>query len=121
MHNQALANELAARFYAARGFRVIADAYLRNARDCYNTWGATGKVVQLEAHYAQLRAQIPASSLTATIETPVARFDAETVVKATQTLSSEINLANVIEKLMRLAVEHAGAERGAVRLARKHS
>ena len=50
--------------------------------------------------------------LTATVDTPVIQFDAATVVKASQTLSSEINLARLIEKLMRLAIEHAGAERG---------
>jgi PAS domain S-box-containing protein len=112
VHNEALANEHAARFYAARGFSTIADAYLRNARDCYKSWGAIGKVWQLEANYPQLRAQVLSSSLTATIDTPVVQFDIETVVKTSQTLSSEINLPNLIEKLMQLAVEHAGAERG---------
>src|SRR5438876_4745946 len=32
IHNEALSNEIAARFYAARGFEKIADAYLREAR-----------------------------------------------------------------------------------------
>jgi predicted ATPase len=44
VHNQALAAELAARFYAARGFDTIARAYLRDARHSYLQWGATGKV-----------------------------------------------------------------------------
>ena len=44
--------------------------------------------------------------------TPVRQLDVETVVKASQALSSEIVLPTLIEKLMRLAVEHAGAERG---------
>ncbi|HTD15105.1 MAG TPA: serine/threonine-protein kinase PknK [Chthoniobacterales bacterium] len=44
VHSEALANELAARFYAARGFEKIAHAYLRDARYCYVCWGATGKV-----------------------------------------------------------------------------
>ncbi len=48
VHNEALANELAARFYAARGFEKIAHAYLRNARHCYLRWGADGKVRQLD-------------------------------------------------------------------------
>jgi signal transduction histidine kinase len=112
VHNEALAHEVAARFYAGRGLDTIAHAYLRSARNCYDRWGATGKVRQLEARYAQLRTQAGAYSLTATIDTPVAQFDAETVVKASQTLSSEIALPKLIEKLMRLAVEHAGAERG---------
>ena len=49
VHNEALANELAARFYAACGFEQIAHLYLRNARDCYLRWGADGKVRQLDA------------------------------------------------------------------------
>src|SRR5262249_13954367 len=47
VHNEALANELAARFYAARGFEQIAHLYLRSARRCYMTWGADAKVRQL--------------------------------------------------------------------------
>src|SRR5258706_10121571 len=44
--------------------------------------------------------------------TPVRQLDVETVVKASQALSSEIVLPTLIETLMRIAVEHAGAERG---------
>ena len=44
VHNESLANELAARFYATRGFETIAHAYMRNAWLCYLRWGATGKV-----------------------------------------------------------------------------
>ena len=55
VHNEALANELAARFYAARGFEQIAHLYLRNARDCYLRWGADGKVRQLDQLHPWLR------------------------------------------------------------------
>jgi hypothetical protein len=48
VHNEALANELATRFYAARDFEKIAHAYLRDARYCYLRWGADGKVRQLD-------------------------------------------------------------------------
>ena len=48
VHNEALANELAAHFYTARGFEKIAHAYLRDARYCYLRWGADGKVRQLD-------------------------------------------------------------------------
>ena len=109
---RALAHEVAARFYAARGFEAIAHTYLRNARNCYDRWGAFGKVKQLDELYPRLREErVPASS-TSTIGTPVGQLDVETVVKASQALSSEIVLSKLIEKLMRIAVEHAGAERG---------
>jgi PAS domain S-box-containing protein len=112
VQNEALANEMAARFYAMRGFETISHAYLRNARNCYDRWGALGKVKQLEALYPHLRQeQIPTSAV-ATIGTSVQQLDVETVVKASQALSSEIVLSKLIDKLMRIVVEHAGAERG---------
>ena len=48
IHNEALAYELAARFYAARGFEEFAHVYLQNARYGYLRWGADGKVRQLD-------------------------------------------------------------------------
>ncbi len=117
---KALAYEVAARFYAARGFETIADAYLRNARYCYLRWGADGKVQQLDQLYPHLAApegQRPVS-LNTTIGTPVGQLDAETVAKASQALSSEIVLPKLIERLMRIAVEHAGAGRGLLILMR---
>ena len=59
VHNEALACETAARFYAARGFEDIADMYLGRARDNYLRWGADGKVRQLEARYPQLTVADP--------------------------------------------------------------
>jgi predicted ATPase/signal transduction histidine kinase len=112
IHIEALAYEIAARFYAARGFQAFADAYFRDARNCYERWGADGKVRQLDACYPWLVTQVAPSSLAATIDTPVTEFDAVTIVKASQTLSGEISLPTLIEKLMRLALEHAGADRG---------
>ena len=64
VHNEALANELAARFYTACGFEQIAHLYLRNARDCYLRWGADGKVRQLDARlYPRLRHRTAAAHL----------------------------------------------------------
>jgi hypothetical protein len=67
VHNEAIANELAARFYATRGFETIAHAYLRNARYCYSRWGAAGKVRQLEHRHPQLREELASSRPTTTI------------------------------------------------------
>jgi PAS domain S-box-containing protein len=112
VQNEGLAHEVAARFYAVRGFEAIAQMYLRNARNCYDRWGALGKVKQLDERYPHLREERVPASVSSTIGTPVRQLDVETVVKASQTLSSEIVLGELIEKLMRIAVEHAGAERG---------
>jgi PAS domain S-box-containing protein len=112
VHNEALAYELAARFYAARGFEEFAHVYLRNARYGYLRWGADGKVRQLERLHPYLCEAPAAASATATIGARVEQLDVGTVLKAAQAVSGEIVLAKLIERLMRIAVEHAGAERG---------
>jgi PAS domain S-box-containing protein len=111
IHNEAVANELAAQFYRTRGFETVAHAYLRNARDCYLRWGADGKVEQLEIRYPRLRGS-GSLARSAMIASPLGQLDAETVVKALQALSSEMVLPKLIEKLVRIAVQHAGADRG---------
>jgi PAS domain S-box-containing protein len=118
VQNEALAHEITAQFYRARGVETIADTYLRNARNCYDRWGALGKVKQLDERYPQLREERVPASTTATIGTPVGQLDVETVVRASQALSSEMVLPKLIEKLMRIALEHAGAERGLLILLR---
>jgi PAS domain S-box-containing protein len=112
VQNEGLAHESAARFYLARGFDTVAHAYLRNARNCYDRWGALGKVKHLDQLYPNLRQERISTSPAATIGTAVGQLDLQTVVKASQALSSEIVLPRLIEKLMRIAVEHAGAGRG---------
>jgi len=112
IHNEALANELASRFYAARGFEKIARVYLQDARYGYLRWGADGKVRQLEKLHPYLRdAPVPPSPTT-TIGAPVERLDVGTVLKAAQAVSGEIVLGELIKTLLRIAIEHAGAERG---------
>jgi len=112
VHNEALANELAARFYAARGFEKIARAYLQDARYGYLRWGADGKVRQLDEIYPYLREQEPTPAPTSTIGAPVEQLDLATVIKVSQAVSGEIVLEMLIDTLMRTAIEQAGAERG---------
>ena len=112
VHNEALDYELAARFYAARGFEDIAHLYLRNARYGYLRWGADGKVQQLDEMYPHLRTEEPAPGPTSTIGAPLQHLDLATVIKVSQAVSGEIVLEKLIETLLKTAVEHAGAERG---------
>jgi tetratricopeptide (TPR) repeat protein len=51
VQNEALAFELAARFYEAEGFEEIAHLYMRSSRHCYLRWGADGKVWHLDESY----------------------------------------------------------------------
>ncbi len=111
VHNEALADELAARFYAARGFEDIAHLYLRKARYGYLRWGADGKVRQLDDLYPQL-AEKHLRATGSTIETPVEHLDLATIIKVSQAVSGEMDLPKLVNLLMDKAIEHAGAERG---------
>src|ERR1700676_1138960 len=111
IHNEALANELASRFYAARGFEKIARVYLQDARYGYLRWGADGKVRQLDRLHPNLAAP-ETHGPTANIGSSVQQLDVATVVKASQAVSSEIVLSKLIERLMTIALENAGADRG---------
>jgi predicted ATPase/signal transduction histidine kinase/GAF domain-containing protein len=119
VHNEALAYELAARFYAGRGFEEFARVYLRHARDRYLRWGADGKARQLEHLYSHLRGDEHAPAPTSTIGALVEHLDFATVVKVSQAVSGEIVLEKLLDTLMRTAVEHAGARRGLLIVPRK--
>jgi len=118
VHNEAIAYELAARFYAARGFQKFADAYLLEARYCYQRWGADGKVAQLDQLYPHLKKAGSTSTQTGTISMPAELLDLATVIKVSQQVSGEMDLDKLIDNLMRTAIEHAGAERGLLILPR---
>jgi len=111
VQDEGTANELAAQFCLQRGLERFAHSYLRNARYCYLRWGALGKVKQLDERYPAI--EQPNTLLPiATIETPVEKLDLGTVMKASQAVSGEIVLEQLVQTLMAIAVEHAGAERG---------
>ena len=112
VHNEALACELAARFYAAHGFQEIENLYLRRARYGYLRWGAEGKVRQLDQLHPHLREKERATATTSTIGGPVEQLDLATVIKVSQTVSGEIVLEKLLDTLLRTAIKHAGATRG---------
>jgi PAS domain S-box-containing protein len=113
-----MANELAARFYAARGFEAIAQMYLRNARYCYLRWGADGKVRQLDALYPYLRGEVSPPGQATRIAAPVEHLDLAAIIRVSQATSGEIVLEKLINTLMRTALEQAGAERSLLILGR---
>ena len=112
VHDEAIAFELAARFHGDRGFADIARLYLGHARSAYLRWGADGKVRQLDRLHPQLRQDRSAADPAATMETPVEQLDLTTVIAVSQALSGEMVLDTLVQRLMRTALEHAGAERG---------
>src|SRR5262249_2274579 len=118
VQNEALANEVAARFYAARGFQTISQTYLRNARYGYLRWGADGKVRQLDKLHPHLRSEEIGTAQIGTIGAPLEQLDLATVIKVSQTVSGEMILEKLLDTLMRTAIEHAGAERALLVLLR---
>ena len=117
--NEAIANELAARFYFDRDFETTAYAYLRNARYCYSRWGAAGKVRQLEQRFPGLHEEQALPSGTTTVATPVEQLDLATVIKLSQAVTGTIVLERLLITIMRTAIEQAGAERGLLILQRR--
>jgi AAA ATPase domain len=115
VQNEGLANELAAQFYLKRGIEKVARSYLRESRYCYLRWGALGKVQQLDERYPAIEEQTSVRPIT-TIGTSVEQLDLGTVVKASHAVAGEIVLEKLIETLMVIALEHAGAERALLTL-----
>jgi len=123
IQEEALANELAAKFYLELGNAKIAQLYLMDARYCYLKWGAVAKVKDLEERYPQLLSRGGYSSAIAainntktTLETSGANsievLDLVTVMKASQAISGEIVLDKLLTKLMKILIENAGAQKG---------
>jgi PAS domain S-box-containing protein len=118
VQNEGLAHELAAQYYLAHGLETAGYAHLRNARNCYDRWGAHGKVKQFDHLYPHLKEDRSTPGTTNTIVAPNELLDLATVIKVSQAASGEILLEKLIDKLMRSAVELAGAERGLLILPR---
>jgi predicted ATPase/signal transduction histidine kinase/GAF domain-containing protein len=117
-HVQALAHELAGEFHHIRGLYTSARSHYRNARDCYQRWGAHGKVAGLEARGGILRAQASLSRPSISISVGQDSLDLVSVMKASQALSEEIVLDRLIGILLTNAIMHAGAQQALLLLVR---
>jgi PAS domain S-box-containing protein len=119
IQEEALTYELAAKHYLARGREKIAQTYMKEAHYCYDLWGATAKLKDLETRYPQFFSQ---SSRVASTSIPVAAetitnpfhtaFDLAAVMKASQAISREIELKQLLRSLMQILIENAGAQTG---------
>jgi predicted ATPase/signal transduction histidine kinase len=114
VHQEALANERAGRLAHRRRDEALAISFLQAAHYCYRRWGAEGKVRQLEHQFPQVFPELLGGLQTL----HGSQLDFLAVVKASQAISSEIMLSRLIETLLRASVEHAGAQRGILLLAR---
>jgi PAS domain S-box-containing protein len=119
IQEEALAYELAAKHYLARGREKIAQTYMKEAHYCYDRWGAKAKVKDLEKRYPQLLnsnliRQSNSTLTEGTISHSTAAIDLAAVMKAAQALSEIIHLDQLIATLMQVVIENAGAETGAL-------
>ncbi|WP_437567104.1 trifunctional serine/threonine-protein kinase/ATP-binding protein/sensor histidine kinase [Sorangium sp. So ce542] len=122
VNEAAVACELAGRFWLAQGKEKLARVYLAEACYHYNLWGAVRKTQDLEERYPQLTPREPLSqrstevapsrTFVTTTSLGASRLDLRTVLKAAQAISGEIVLDRLLTKLMAVAMENAGAQRG---------
>ncbi|TAE46871.1 MAG: GAF domain-containing protein [Cytophagales bacterium] len=120
LHEEALAYEFASQFYAQIGKERIAKTYMEDAHHKYQLWGANRKVEYLEFQYPQfLRGKTNSNQTVNTRNTTIMsgtsggqQLDMHTIIKASQTLSGQVILSSLLEKMMKIVVENAGAEKG---------
>jgi predicted ATPase/signal transduction histidine kinase len=129
LQEEALSNELAAKFYLARGKEKIAAIYLQEAYYCYARWGAQAKNDDLERRYPELLASVIQSqqplasdlSALATISQAFTTkiisssqglntFDLAAVIQSTQALSGILDLPTLIDRLCQILLKNSGAE-----------
>lgn len=117
VHHEALAYETAARFYFERRLGS-AEEHLRDAIDRYFSWGALGKVRQLERLHPELSRQKPMPPA-ATLVIPSDQLDLLSVIKASQVISSVIVRDDLLRTLLRVVLEQSGARRAHLVLSRE--
>ncbi len=108
---ESLACEVAGRYYLNSGFEKNGHAHLRDARAGFLCWGAYAKVAQLDRLYPGVEKPASPGPL-ASVGASLSQFDVARVVKASQAVSGEIETGKLVECLMGLVMDHAGADRG---------
>jgi predicted ATPase/class 3 adenylate cyclase/tRNA A-37 threonylcarbamoyl transferase component Bud32 len=117
LRDEAVACELAARCLLGRGFNKAAEGYLRAAHHVYHRWGAARKVTLLEEQHPFLTASHRdgkrtggTESITASLDS--ASLDVASVMKASQTISAELVLDQLLKTTLHIMLESAGGQRG---------
>ncbi|WP_437659030.1 trifunctional serine/threonine-protein kinase/ATP-binding protein/sensor histidine kinase [Sorangium sp. So ce1182] len=124
LHEEALSYELASGFYRGLGRQEIARQYMTSAFRAYALWGADAKTQALVTSHPWLVEErvAPAERSRATASHPLdpQLLDVAAIIRSAQAVASEIVLPKVIDRLLRIAVANAGAQRGALLLLRDH-
>ncbi len=120
-HEQALALELYSNFWLSSDKLEIAGLYLAKACHLYQQWGANQKVEFINnKHGSLLKLHIQHNGITGKrdlywkSEDESAKLDLETVIKSTRAISDEIDLERFLHKMIKIIIENAGAQKGAI-------
>lgn len=124
IHCEALINERYAKYWVNVGQKRIAANFIKDAHYLYAHWGATAKCTQLEEQWPQQRFNIISgtdpfggslqSSIQSTVVDQTQSIDLHSLLKANQLLSEEIYVNSLLEKMMTVLMENAGAQHGAI-------
>lgn len=122
--NAAIACECAARCCFSLGLTGLGKKYMHDALEGYRGWGVTIKVRQLEELHPWLvqeeNRQDPANrkntSALDKVEKLTRMVDVEAIFRASRILAGEIVLEDLLEKMMEIVLQDAGAERGVLLL-----
>lgn len=120
IQNEALGNELAAKFWIGKDKEDIAQIYMAKAYHGYQVWGASRKAENLEEKYAGIftlksaspRGKSGAVTRTSTNSESGDRLDLSTFIKASQAIASEIVLSQLLTQLIKILLENTGAQSG---------
>jgi PAS domain S-box-containing protein len=121
INEEALANELAAKFYLAWGKEQVAQAYMTNTYYCYLRWGATAKMTDLKRQYPELLKRFSTGNMsinsrntlpTTSGNTSGEFLDLAALMKASGAIASEIELDKLLTTLMKILLESCGAQTG---------
>jgi predicted ATPase/signal transduction histidine kinase len=117
VQEEAIANERAAEFYFECGNQKIGQVYLADAYYGYVRWGAISKVKQLEERYPGVLLDLQRSSQSTDLternsvnRTNQIDLDLASVLKASQAISEEIVLDELLTKLLKVLMQSAGAQ-----------
>ncbi|MEN6439503.1 MAG: PocR ligand-binding domain-containing protein [Syntrophobacter sp.] len=121
LNEEALAYELYARFWTGHGKSEIARIYVNKAHDAYGKWGATAKAEQLRAAFkpGPGRFQPPVLDSAHAFEParPAGKasstnwLDITSLLKTSQALTQTVRLTDLLENMVRIFLENAGAEK----------
>jgi diguanylate cyclase (GGDEF)-like protein len=123
-HCEALGNELYARFWLEQQQRQLAGNFIREAYFHYQRWGAVAKCRQIESQWPQIvfrtvelrRSAASSSGNQGGVSSSVGTLDLYSLLKASRVLSQEVQLEALLQKLLGIVLENAGAEYGAIAL-----